>query len=206
MPVFHIALLSVLLLALMACATPRLQQSPPAALTPVLSSDHAIMDDGYRLPLSRWGPDTSPRIVLLALHGFNDYRNAYATVGPVFAAADIITYAIDQRGFGDTEQRGLWPGDERLVEDVHSMTRLLRERHPGVPLFLLGESMGAAVIMKSLQTAGTPPADGVILVAPAVWGWQTMPWWQGLGPCGSHCGRATPAGPWARRPHESACG
>jgi alpha-beta hydrolase superfamily lysophospholipase len=54
------------------------------------------------------------------------------------------------------------------------MTALVRARHPEAPLFLLGESMGAAVILLALQQPSFPRVDGIVLVAPAVWGWSAM--------------------------------
>jgi acylglycerol lipase len=50
--------------------------------------------------------------------------------------------------------------------------KLLRTRHPGVPMFLLGESMGGAVVIAA--AAARQRVDGVILVAPAVWSRNTM--------------------------------
>ena len=133
------------------------------------------MPDGYHLPVSVWRPDAAPRAIIIALHGFNDYRNAFDGVGRYFAAQGVTTYAYDQRGFGETAQRGLWPGSDTLQTDAAAMLRLVCREHPGLPVYLLGESMGGAVIMSLLQEP--PPAclAGVILVAPAVWGWQTMP-------------------------------
>ncbi len=58
------------------------------------------------------------------------------------------------------------------------MVQLLCEQHPGIPLYLLGESMGGAVVMDLIENAETTCLNGIILVAPAVWGWQTMPVWQ----------------------------
>jgi alpha-beta hydrolase superfamily lysophospholipase len=120
-----------------------------------------------------WRPHGAPRAVVLALHGFSDYRLAFAEVGPFLAAGGIATYAYDQRGFGATAQRGIWPGSELLVDDARRVAALLRQRHPGQPLYLLGESMGGAVAMSVL--AETPEAvDGAVLVAAAVWGRATM--------------------------------
>ena len=66
------------------------------------------MADGYLLPLSVWRPpdDVAVRAVVLALHGLNDYRQAFAAVGPYLAAHGIVTYAYDQRGFGETQAAG----------------------------------------------------------------------------------------------------
>jgi alpha-beta hydrolase superfamily lysophospholipase len=59
------------------------------------------------------------------------------------------------------------------------MVRLLKRKYKEVPLFILGESMGGAVILASqeeLQAEGG--TAGVILVAPAIWARETMPWYQ----------------------------
>jgi len=168
----------LLLGCLASCAAPHTQVSSEISTLPVLYPQRAVMDDGYELPLTAWQPDGEPRAVVLALHGFNDYRNAFSGLGPHFAASEIITYAYDQRGFGETAQRGLWPGTEILQADAAAIAQLICQEYPDLPLFLLGESMGGAVVMDTMNEADETCVDGVILVAPAVWGWQTMPLWQ----------------------------
>jgi len=163
---------------LVSCATPRVQQKSSITQDPRLTPDQLIMDDGYKLPLATWQPDIEAKAVVLALHGFNDYRNAFADVAPTLTAGGIQVYAYDQRGFGETQERGIWPGSERLKRDAAIAAELLCLRHPGVPLFLLGESMGGAVTMLMLEDAAPGCINGVVLVAPAVWGWRSMPWWQ----------------------------
>jgi acylglycerol lipase len=142
-----------------------------------LAGDRLVAADGAALPLRRWLPEGEPRAVVLALHGFNDYSNAFVGPGGAWAKDGIATYAYDQRGFGAAPGRGRWPGAKRLAGDVETATKLLRQRYPGIPLYLLGESMGGAIAI--LATSGRsgaarPDVDGVILVAPAVWGRQTM--------------------------------
>ncbi|HHM05951.1 MAG TPA: alpha/beta hydrolase [Gammaproteobacteria bacterium] len=161
------------------CATPQVAPAGGQPGTPHLEPHHAVMADGYRLPYSVWRPAGPPRAVVLALHGLNDYRHAYATVGPYLAGRGIVVYAYDQRGFGATEGRGLWHGTDKLVDDMRTLSRLLRRRHPGLPLYLLGESMGAAVLLAAQGDGqATVPADGMILTAPAVWARETMPFYQ----------------------------
>jgi len=155
------------------CATPLVQLRGKHLTDPRLESDSVIAADGATLPLSFWLPQGEPRAIVLALHGFNDYRKAFAEVGPFLAARGIATYAYDQRGFGATAQRGIWPGSDLLVDDARTVAVLLRQRYPGRQLYLLGESMGGAVAMSVL--AETPEAsDGAVLVAAAVWGRSTM--------------------------------
>ncbi len=138
---------------------------------------YAQMEDGYRLPLSRWESVGNTRAVLLALHGLNDYRRSFDNLGRYLARHGVTVVAYDQRGFGDTSGHGLWHGSERLSADLTTMTALLRQQYPGLPLYLLGESMGGAVALASL---GSAPLDvaGTVLVAPAVWTRRSMPLYQ----------------------------
>ena len=174
----HALLYLLMSFCLLACATPRVQVTSDTTQVPVLTPAHAIMADGYRLPLSVWQPAGEPQAIVLGLHGFNDYRQAFAAPAEFMAANGVMTYAYDQRGFGETDQRGIWPGADVLQRDADTMVQLLCEHYPGIPLYLLGESMGGAVVMDMLQDEETACLDGVILVAPAVWGWKTMPVWQ----------------------------
>jgi len=166
----------ILLFSLIACASPQVQDVSDGTRTPELATSFAVMADGYQLPVTVWEADESPQAIVLALHGFNDYRNAFSGPAHLFAANRITTYAYDQRGFGETAQRGLWPADDVLEADATVMASLLCARRPDLPLFLLGESMGGAVVMNMQREA--PCIKGIVLVGPAVWGWQTMPFWQ----------------------------
>ena len=111
---------------------------------------------------------------MLALHGFNDSRDAWEYSAPEFAAAGVAVYAPDQRGFGAAPGRGLWPGAEALVADAAAMARLVRGLHPDVPLVLMGESMGAAALMVLATGAQAPAGASYVLIAPAVWGRARM--------------------------------
>lgn len=135
-----------------------------------------VTRDGFTLPLRIWpaGRGASPRAVVLALHGFNDYSNCFTDAGAYFAARGITTYAYDQRGFGATRDAGIWAGAETLRADLKTAIGLVRAIHPGVPLYLMGESMGGAVVLSALASADAPAVTGTILVAPAVWGLETM--------------------------------
>ena len=166
----------ILLFSLMACASPEVQDVSGGTRSPELATSFAVMADGYQLPVTVWKADESPQAIVLALHGFNDYRNAFSAPAHFLATNRITTYAYDQRGFGETTQRGLWPADDVLEADAAAMASLLCARHPDLPLFLLGESMGGAVVMTMQRKV--PCIKGIVLVGPAVWGWQTMPFWQ----------------------------
>ena len=139
-----------------------------------VSRDRYVTRDGIKLGLSHWD-SPMPKAVVVALHGMNDYSNAFAMPAPWWAARGISTYAYDQRGFGRSPQRGIWPGSNLMRRDLADFVDIVRMRHPNVPLFVLGESMGGAVAMTAFASDMPPKADGLILIAPAVWGRDTMP-------------------------------
>jgi alpha-beta hydrolase superfamily lysophospholipase len=163
----------VLPLVLAACATPHVQRTGEATTAPKILPHHIRTADADRLPLSVWRPEGEPRAVVLGLHGFNDYRRGFEETGEFLAARGFLVYAYDQRGFGGTAHARLWFGGEAMAEDARTVSGLLRRRHPGLPLYLIGESMGAAVALVAAN--GGLPIDGLVLLAPAVWGRSTMP-------------------------------
>lgn len=163
---------------LAAGCTPTVTGLGAPAGEPVLAADHVQTADGSRLPLRVWRPDGPPRAVIVALHGFADHSNGFASPASHWAERGILTYAYDQRGFGATETRGMWPGDEALTDDFGAIVRLVRARHPGVPIHALGVSMGAAVILTAMGSADPPDVDGVILSSAAVTGGGGVAWWE----------------------------
>ncbi len=178
---------AVLAAALMAAAlmvaacAPTIAPPGPGARAPQLTDTAFMTSDGLSLPVRRWLPDGQPKAVVLALHGFNDYSKAFDKVpgapgvGPYLASRGIAVFAYDQRGFGATANRGLWPGRDALVGDFAAMTKTLKSAYPGLPLYAIGESMGGAVVMSALAAGNNLPVAGAVLAAPAVWGRQTMP-------------------------------
>lgn len=148
--------------------------APPAQSSPRLDHDGLVAVDGARLAVTRWEAER-PRAVLVALHGMNDYAETFALPGPYWAEeAGITTYAIDQRGFGRSPDFGRWPGAETLAADLRAGVAAARAAHPGLPVFVIGHSMGAAVAMKAEGDASLG-ADGLILAAPGVWGGTALP-------------------------------
>jgi alpha-beta hydrolase superfamily lysophospholipase len=163
---------------LSACALPALLRPlPPEGPTDALIPPDTTfrMDDGASLPARVWLPPSGTRLqgVILALHGYTDSRDAWELSAPVFAQAGYAFYAPDQRGFGGTASRGVWPGTARLVDDAAGLVAQSRDRYPGQRLIVIGESMGGAVAAALNARPGTA-ADATVLLAPAVWGWDQL--------------------------------
>jgi acylglycerol lipase len=161
-----------LALLLSACATPRLRPETPPP--PTVTDGVFTMADGARLPYREWLPKGNPAIVVLAFHGIGDSRDAWERPAPILAGDGIAVIAPDQRGFGATPGRGYWPGTEHMLEDARVMALDVRDRYPAARLYLMGESMGAAMLMALAASPLAPPVDGYVFSSPAVWGRREM--------------------------------
>jgi len=187
----HYPVVLLVLLSFAACASPYMAPPGGEPSVPALEETYFLTSDGRRLPLRMWlpqemetaapqtaSPKVMPKAVIGALHGFNDYSSAFETTGTFLARRGIATFAFDQRGFGAGPQIGLWAGGDAMANDARDFAAALRQRYPETPLFLLGESMGAAVVMVAMTGgAGSSLAaavDGAILLAPAIWARETM--------------------------------
>ena len=148
--------------------------APPRSRDAALTETSLIAYDGAALSVTAW-PARDPGPVLIAVHGMNDYANSFALPGEWWAQnASITTYAYDQRGFGRSPDRARWVGSKTLRADLLAAIDATRARHPASPVYVLGHSMGAAVVLSAM--AETPlPVEGVIIAAPGVWGGSQMP-------------------------------
>ena len=153
----------------------------------IVTDGHFALPSGVRLPYRDWLPDAAPaprvaddpppvRNVVLALHGFNDSRNAWRTIGPVLAKHGIAVFAPDLPDFGATSHRGYWPGSADLVATSRSLVAMLHHRYPKARITVMGESMGGAIGLM-LGAAGDPQVSSYVLISPAVWGGKALaPW------------------------------
>lgn len=163
-----------LALPMLGACQPTIKGAGPAIMPPFLSDNSLIMADGAELALRTWLPEGEPRFVVLALHGMNDYSNAFDDAGRQLAEKGIAVFAYDQRGFGRSPNIGFWPGLETLAADARTASSLISSRYPKAPFFLMGESMGGAVAIIAMTSAEPPAVSGVILSAPAVWDRSSM--------------------------------
>jgi len=165
-------------ISLLASCTPQFYPGGDRTTQPVLQEQGLATADSTILPLRIWPARKKPAAaVVLALHGFNDYSKAFESPASWWADHGLTVYAYDQRGFGKAPHTGMWSGAETMAADLDDAVRAIVTIHPDTPVYLLGSSMGGAVILRALarQPDIRPKLiDGVILVGPAVWGPKTM--------------------------------
>ena len=121
---------------------------------------------GLRLFTQAWLPDGSPSAVVVLAHGAGEHSARYAHVAERFVREGFALHALDQRGHGRSEgHRGLIDRIANAVADLDQLVAQAAERHSGVPLYLLGHSVGGCVAI-SYTLSHQERLDGLVLSAP----------------------------------------
>lgn len=167
------------------CSAPATPLIPPLSNDPIVPVHtlpaepmHFDSPRGDRLAARVWALP-SPQHIVLGVHGFNDYSKAFGPLAQHLSAQlGATVYAYDQRGFGANPEPGVWPGTDALLADLRHIAAQLRQRHPGLPLTVVGESMGGGLVWAAAAETPGLVADQLVFKAPAVWGSSSMPWYQ----------------------------
>lgn len=130
-----------------------------------LHSGTFAFSDGAMAPYRLWQAD-APKALVLLLHGAFDYSGAFDEIGPTLAARGYSALAFDQRGFGATRSRRHWCGIKRMSLDVVDAVAFLRARFGTLPVFIVGESMGADVAIQVVAAHSDLDICGLVLAAP----------------------------------------
>jgi alpha-beta hydrolase superfamily lysophospholipase len=119
----------------------------------VLETSHRLVaDDGHPIDVHVWtGASPVCGIVQIA-HGMGEHARRYRALAEALAAHGVAVYANEHRGHGEEalrrhEKGELGPrGFAGLVADMGRVSEFARARHPGVPLILIGHSMGSFAV------------------------------------------------------------
>ena len=120
---------------------------------------------GTELFRRSWCPPR-PTAALMNVHGLGDHSGLYAPLAETLAGAGLAVHGIDLRGHGRSPgQRAYVERWDDHLDDLDAFGRWVTQRHPDLPLFLMGHSLGALI---SLDYAIRRPGRlaGVIAVAP----------------------------------------
>lgn len=128
---------------------------------------HFTGADGTPISAYRWPAQGPTRVVLQISHGMGEHALRYLEPLQPLLAKGIAVYANDHRGHGLTATKetlgDFGPGGfAAVVDDMARLSDLIRRAHPGVPLILLGHSMGSfAAQIYLLSHSGL--IDGAVL-------------------------------------------
>jgi alpha-beta hydrolase superfamily lysophospholipase len=142
--------------------------------------------DGLCFACARWSSRGPTRAVIQIAHGMGEHMGRYSGTIEALVAAGLTVYANDHRGHGLTAGSSSHLGEfgeggfEYLVQDMAHLSELARDENPGLPLLLLGHSMGSFAAQEyiidrsheidGLVLSGSGSLDGLVrakLLAPA---------------------------------------
>ncbi|MFF9087753.1 alpha/beta hydrolase [Streptomyces sp. NPDC014991] len=129
--------------------------------------------DGTRGPLAvhEW-PHPAPRRLVLLSHGYGEHAGRHAELAAVLTGHGAAVYAPDHAGHGRSAgERVLIEDFEDVVTDVHRVADLARAAHPGLPLVLVGHSMGGLVAARYAQRYGDE-LSALVLSGPVIGTWE----------------------------------
>lgn len=99
-----------------------------------------------RIHMRSWNPAGAPRGVLVICHGVNSHGGQHAWAAEQFSARGLAVFAVDLRGRGKSEGERFYVEDVAdYVADLRGLIGIAKDRHPGLPVFLLGHSAGGVV-------------------------------------------------------------
>ena len=128
------------------------------------------------LPLSCWtDASVQPKAVVVLIHGLLLHAKSFDVLGKNLASQGFIVVAPDLRGCGrwrtptSEYQQSPKLDHERSCEDILAITHKMKAEYPGLPVFLVGESMGAAL---AIHVGANQPEliNGLVLSSPAIKG------------------------------------
>lgn len=120
-----------------------------------------LSDSGLRYRRS-WRPPEIHQAMIL-VHGYAEHSGRYDEMAMFFARRAFAVHAYDQAGHGRTKgARGHVDRFERLLDELNRFIEIVRLEEPGVPIVLVGHSMGGLVSAATLAFR-QPDVDFAVL-------------------------------------------
>ncbi len=124
--------------------------------------------EGLRLYWQAWLPDEEPKASIVLAHGYGEHGGRYGTLVDRLVPRGFAIHALDHRGHGRSEgPRGHVGRFAEYVADLHALRVRVEESQRGLPLFVLGHSLGGLITVRYLLAHSSGLA-GAVLSSPAL--------------------------------------
>ncbi|GAA0922493.1 lysophospholipase [Streptomyces thermoalcalitolerans] len=133
--------------------------------------EHVLTGTRGTLAVREW-PHPRPRYIALVVHGYGEHSGRYQELSGVLGAHGAVVYGPDHMGHGRSAgERVVVEDFEDVVTDVHAVAGLARAAHPGLPLVLIGHSMGGLISARYAQRYGGE-LTALVLSGPVIGAWE----------------------------------
>ena len=135
---------------------------------------------GAQLHWQAWLPDGAPRAGIVLAHGYAEHLGRYEHVAAHFTAQGIAVFALDHWGHGRSDGvPGFVPRFSAFTDGMEQLLGEVEPAYPGLPLFLIGHSMGGLIATLHLATHQSHYVGAVLsgpLIMPAEEPSRFMQW------------------------------
>jgi alpha-beta hydrolase superfamily lysophospholipase len=133
------------------------------------STEFELEGSRGRLVVHSWPNPKADAIALIA-HGYGEHIGRYGYLADRLVAAGFVVYGPDHQGHGRSQgERALIVEGEELTADLHRAANLARGEHPGLPMVLIGHSMGGLIATRYAQKHGDE-LTALVLSGPVIGG------------------------------------
>lgn len=118
--------------------------------------------DGHELYTKTWKPSSIPKARMVLIHGFSDHCNNFEPLATLLAQQGILVRSYDGRGWGRSvhtpAEKGRSGPTQLVMDDITAFVKhvLAIDAESGIPLFLMGHSMGGAQVLLYASQYGPP--------------------------------------------------
>lgn len=139
---------------------------------------HIDLEYQLNMPIYHWAPTEKPKGVVLAIHGLVMHGQTFNGLAKTLADQGFLVYSTDMRGYGRLTKEN--PHEfcsakdckhkinyNKSASDLLELADRLKTDHPGLPLYIVGESMGADMAIR-IASARPELAAGLVLSSPAI--------------------------------------
>ena len=125
-----------------------------------------------RLTARTWTGPAEPAGVVLVAHGYGEHVGRYERLADRLVADGAVVHAVDHAGHGRSAGERVHIADfEDVVTDLRTLDETARRQHPGLPVALIGHSMGGLIAARYAQRYGDTLA-ALVLSSPLVGRWD----------------------------------
>ncbi|MFC1846434.1 alpha/beta hydrolase [Chloroflexota bacterium] len=134
--------------------------------------------EGFNLYYQGWLPENNPQAIVLIVHGLAEHSGRYAETAASFVKEGYAVFCHNHRGHGLSEGRkGYIKYFATYTRDLNNFMDETSVKYPGIPVFLLGHSIGGTIAVTSCLI-NPDKIDGLILSAPALQTGDSIKGWQ----------------------------
>lgn len=121
-----------------------------------------------------WAADGGPHYIAVLVHGYGEHLGRYGHVADVLVRHGAVVCGPDHMGHGRSAgERALIDDYDDMVADLHTVVESARGDHPGLPVVMIGHSMGGLIATRYAQRHGAV-LTALVLSGPVLGRWHVV--------------------------------